>query len=111
MAISISFVIFINHTVTTEDSAAAIATGNPYGIVFCDISHSGIILMPDANWLKKMTTTNKVKAMVSGDMFIHIPVYLAVLIIQVIVYVTLKCTSSYFDLRNIIPCSDLVARL
>ena len=101
---------------TTEDSAAATATGNPYGIiiVFCDISHSGIILTPDANWLitiKKMTTTNKVKAMVSGDMFIHIPVYLAVLIIQVIVYVTLKCSSSYFDLKNIIPCSDLVARL
>ena len=30
-----------------------------------------------------MTITNKVKTMVSGDMFIHIPVHVAVLIIPV----------------------------
>ena len=40
-----------------------------------------------------MITTNKVKAMV-------IPVHVAGLIIQVRVYVTLKFSSSYFDLRN-----------
>ena len=53
-----------------------------------------------------MTTTNKVKAMVSGDMFKNIPVNADVLIVQVRVYVTLKFSSSYFDLRNIIPCTD-----
>ena len=53
-----------------------------------------------------MTTTNKVKAMVSGDMFINIPVNADVLILQVRVYVNLKFSSSYFDLRNIIPCTD-----
>ena len=53
-----------------------------------------------------MTTTNKVKVMVSGYMFIHIPVHVAVQIIQVRVYVTLKFSSSYFDLRNIIYCTD-----
>ena len=40
----------------------------------------------DANWLvtiEKMTITNKVKTMVPGDMFIHIPVHVAVLIIPV----------------------------
>ena len=53
-----------------------------------------------------MATTNKVKAMVSGDINIHIPVHVAVLIIQVRVYVPLTFFFSYFDLRNIIPCTD-----
>ena len=49
--------------------------------------------------------------MVSGDMFRRVPLHLAVLFIQVRVYVTLKFSSSYFYLRNIIPCTDTVARL
>ena len=53
-----------------------------------------------------MLTTNKIKAMVSGFMFMHIPVHVAVLIIQVRVCVTLKFSSSYCYLRNIIPCTD-----
>ena len=53
-----------------------------------------------------MATTNKVKAMVSGDINLHIPVHVAVLIIQVRVNVPLTFSSSYFDLRNIIPCTD-----
>ena len=55
-----------------------------------------------------MTTTNKVKAMVSGDIIIHIPVHVDDLIVQVGVYVTLKFSSSYFDLRNIIRCTDKI---
>ena len=46
-----------------------------------------------------MTSTNKVKTMVSGDMFIHIPLHEAGLIIQVGVLVTPKFSSSYFSLR------------
>ena len=65
--------------------------------------HSGIVLTPE-----KMTTTNKVKAMASGDIIIHILVHAAVLIIQVRVYVTLKFFSSNFDVRNIIPCTDKI---
>ena len=53
-----------------------------------------------------MTTTSKVKTMVSGDMLIHTTVHVAVLIIQVRVCVTLKFSLSYLDLRNIIPCTD-----
>ena len=53
-----------------------------------------------------MATANKVKAMVSGDIIICIPVHVAVLIMQISIYITLKFSSSYFDLRNIIPCTD-----
>ena len=64
-----------------EDSAAVTAAGNPLWIiiVFCDIPYSGIILTSDSNWLitiENMTTANKVKAMVSGDMFLHIFMYI-----------------------------------
>ena len=55
-----------------------------------------LYLTSDANWfvtIEKMTTTNKVKAMVS-------PAHVPGLIIQVRAYVTLKFSSSYFDLRN-----------
>ena len=55
-----------------------------------------------------MTTTNKVKAMVSGDIILHIPVHIAVLIIQVRVYVPLTFSSIYFDLRKITPCTDKI---
>ena len=61
-----------------------------------NVSHSGIIFTSDTNWfitIEKMTATNKVKTMVS-------PVHVAGLIVQVRVYVTLKFSSSYFDLRN-----------
>ena len=74
---------------STEDSATTTATDNPLGLLLFfvyNISHSGIILTSDANWLitiEKVTSTNKVKAMVSEDMFIHIPVHVPVLIIQV----------------------------
>ena len=89
MAISVSLAIFISHTVSSEDSAATTATDNSLWLLLlfvCNVSHSGIILTSDANWIitvEKMTSTNKVKAMVSGDMFIHILVHVAVLIFQV----------------------------
>ena len=44
-----------------------------------NVSHSGIILTSDANWLitiETMTTTNKVEAMVSGDLFINVYMYI-----------------------------------
>ena len=41
------------------------------------------IAIPEKITIEKMTSTNKVKTMVSGDMFIHIPLHEAVLIIQV----------------------------
>ena len=41
------------------------------------------IAIPEKITIEKMTSTNKVKTMVSGDMLIHIPLHEAVLIIQV----------------------------
>ena len=48
-----------------------------------------------------MTITNKVKAMVSGDMFIHIPVHVAVLIIQVRAYAALQIVAGHRSLLTI----------
>ena len=69
-----------------------------FNIVLSSKDTISIAILEKKN-IEKMTSANKVKTMVSGDMFIHIPLHEAGLIIQVGVLVTPKFSSSYFSLR------------